>query len=586
MNNYRHLKSAALFKSAVINYILIRPIYIFFGLIFATFIIYGVAMDNWWSHDDTQILKHAFQFSPYQYFFIPEDWRALIPFSFTPWLTLTYDLDLGLFGSDPKGFYVHNLLTIGLCAYLFYFIASQWLKPWFAIGGALLFLIGPPIVLAAQQLMVRHYIEGLFFYLLSFCFILKSLRTGNTQWYGGLAGFTFAIAASAKEIYVPLGFIAFLLPIGNLRDRLSAGWPILLVMALYVPWRWFMLGDPIGGYTPIEALPSVSFSSMLSQFIQIPDLLFTNFGVLTAGIIFIYGFFRLIQDRQWYVLAVTLIICILLAMPLLPLAATSSLVAERFFIATWTAVVMGLSIILNNASQNKYLTIASFFFLGILFVSAYLKGNTLFLHLQEEQNIYSSQGKKILYSSNNDIIFLFEKILPHFSSGIMDLRNAMNPNIPAPLLVNDESQFLTIAFDEKKIWRFDSQAKEMVDISENIHSLIEAWQKKLKPLPLKIYINYDLEEKSISWDFVSHAAGSYFYISPRSRLQIGPHGTVRMETPLSGCFRIRLNAIDGSVAYTPLLSLFQPVNNNDSLILSWEGKGDMFEKREEVDCGK
>lgn len=586
MNIYRHIKSATLFKIATTNYILIiQPIFIFLGLIFAAFIIHGSAIDNWWSYDDTQILKHAFLFSPYEYFFIPEAWRALIPFSFTPWLTLSYDLDLALFGFDPKGFYIHNLLTIGLCAYLFYLIAGQWLKPGFAIGGALLFLIGPPIVLAAQQLMVRHYIEGMLFYLLSLCFILKSLRTGNTQWYGGLAGFTFAMATAAKEIYLPLGFIAFLLPIGSLRERLFAGWPILLVMALYVPWRWFMLGDPIGGYTPIEALPAVSFSSMLSQFKQIPNSLLTNFGVLTAGIIFIYGFFLLIQDKQWYVLVFTLIICILLAMPLLPLAVTSSLVAERFFIATWTTFVMVLSIILNDASQKKHLRIVSFFLFGILFVSAYQKSNALYLYIQKEQNGYFSQGNKILNSSSNDIIFLFENLLPHYSLGLLDLRKAMNKELPVPSLVSDESQFLTIELDEKNIWRYDAQAKAMVDITENIQSVIEVWQEKLKPLLLKINIRYDLNKKFISWDFQSPEAGDYIYIS-RSRLQVGPQGTVRMESPPSGCFRIRLNAFDGSVAYTPLLSLLQPIYHEDSLELSWEGKGDMFENKEEVDCGK
>lgn len=574
-----------MFKSAVINYILIRPIYIFLGLIFATFIIHGGAMDNWWSHDDTQILKHAFQFSPYQYFFIPEDWRALIPFSFTPLLTLSYDLDLALFGFEPRGFYIHNLLIIGLCAYLFYLIAGQWLKPGFAVGGALLFLIGPPIVLAAQQLMVRHYIEGLLFYLLSFFLILKGLRAGNTQWHGGLAGFTFAMAAAAKEIYVPLGFIAFLLPIGNLRDRLSAGWPILLVMALYAPWRWFMLGDPIGGYTPIEALPSVSPSSMLSQFIQIPDLLFTNFGVLTAGMIFFYGYYRLIQDRQWYVLAVTLIICILLAMPLLPLAATSSLVTERYFIAIWAAVVMGLSVILNNASQKKYLRIVSFFLFGILFISAYQKSYTLSLTLQEEQIVYFSQGKKILNSSDNDIIILFEDILSHYSFGLMELRKAMNKDSPGPLLVSDESQIYNVELADRNIWRFDAQKKEMVNISEKTRSLIQAWQEGLKPLPLEINVRYDLNQRTISWDFKSPNAGSFFYISPsKQKQQVGHQGTVRMESPPSGCFRIRFNAFNGGIAYTPLLSLFQPINHEDGLELSWEGTGDLFENQEEVDC--
>ena len=46
-------------------------------LVFAVVVFYGRAVTNYWLFDDPQILKHAVDFHPWEYFFIPEAWRKL-----------------------------------------------------------------------------------------------------------------------------------------------------------------------------------------------------------------------------------------------------------------------------------------------------------------------------------------------------------------------------------------------------------------------------------------------------------------------------------------------------------------------------
>ena len=141
-------------------------------LILATFALYGQSLGGWWTHDDPQILKQAHLFSPLEYFFIPEVWHTLSSSNLTPWVTLSFDFDLSLFGFNPQFFYGHQLLVIAGISWLIYLIARIAVAPLSALAGALLFLVGSPIAVATQQLMVRHYVEGLFFYLLSLWFTI------------------------------------------------------------------------------------------------------------------------------------------------------------------------------------------------------------------------------------------------------------------------------------------------------------------------------------------------------------------------------------------------------------------------------
>jgi hypothetical protein len=53
--------------------------------------------------------------------------------------------------------------------------------------------VGSPIAVVSQQLMVRHYTEGLLFYLLTLWLVMRGLRSGQIR-YGSFAGMTYAIA--------------------------------------------------------------------------------------------------------------------------------------------------------------------------------------------------------------------------------------------------------------------------------------------------------------------------------------------------------------------------------------------------------
>src|SRR6185369_15458276 len=66
----------------------------------------------------------------------------------------------------------------------------------------------------------------------------------------------YALAASAKEIYVPLVVLLLVVPQGSWRTRLLLVVPFAAVALGYVFWRGWMLGGLLGGYAQGETLLS------------------------------------------------------------------------------------------------------------------------------------------------------------------------------------------------------------------------------------------------------------------------------------------------------------------------------------------
>jgi len=558
---------------------------IFVSMLVAVLVLYGSSLNNWWCCDDTQILKHAINFSPYEYFFVPEAWRALIPYSLTPWLTLSYDIDLSLFGFTPAGFYAHNLLTIALCAVLIYLIAKQWVDINFALGGALLFLVGSPIAVASQQLMVRHYIEGLLFYLLAFFLFVCGVRKDRIR-LGWLAGLSFAIAASAKEIFLPLGLVLLLLPIGNFRRRLAIACPILLVMLLYVPWRWFMLGDVVGGYTPVEALVHGDLFQLLQQFTHIPSLLLATPGIWLVGGIALTGLFQAwgggrLKSLGKLMLWVTLPICLL--MPLTPLALISALDNERFLVAVWAAIALGTSVVLGNATNGPKTRLLALLAMAVLATTTWTKNRQMLATMEPIQAAYFAQGIQISSSNKLIIIYLTPELLAHYPQGLVDLRAAMGRADEPPLMVADEVELAEVSLVDRQVLRYDLTTRSMLDITLKVPEMLEQWRERLCTLQLSVEITYDGKAKSLHWQLGPHTTGNYVLLSKASRTSVPLRGTLRMEKRPEGQFRFRYETLEGGIAYTPLLSLLPPDERGVSR-LSWQGNGGLDSAADKSAC--
>lgn len=526
----------------------------FVSCLLLTLTLYGATLNGWWCCDDPQILKHALQHAPWEYFAVPEAWRALVPYSLTPWLSLAYDLDHALFGLQPIGYYAHNLIVIALCAALIGLIVRQWVSGWYAFGGSLLFLVGAPVMVAAHQLMVRHYIDGLLFWLLAFWLLLRAVQDGRSRW-GWLAGIGFAVAATAKEIYLPLGLTFFLVPVGSFRQRLVAGWPLLLIMLLYLPWRWYMLGDLVGGYTPATALGRGDLASALAQFANIPTLLLTWPWLPLSGVLLCIGLV-IRQTRQVWLLLV-LFLPVALLVPLIPLARQPGLGtgSERYFIALWAVLALGTAVLAGSAAagRSRRFHLFSALVMALLIGSAWHHATAVRVALLPNLQEQFVQGRALVTAERSDVIYLTPAVAPWYLSGIIDLQREFGRQLPPPALVSDEIDLSRHLGPGNRVLRYDTATQTMIDDTAQVRQLLEVWRKKVQPRLLSVLMEFDPQAKTMRWQLGPSSQGQFTLLPEVGQQPLPPQGALRMEKPPDKAFRVRYDAPEGWIAYTPLL---------------------------------
>jgi hypothetical protein len=210
-------------------------------------LLYRKVLRLWWTYDDAFHLRQTLEHSVSAILFSRDFWQQLPNEVFTPLLFLSLKADFSLFGPNARLYYIHQVVVLILCGWAAYFVARLWLPRLYAIGAALLMLIGPPMCEIAEELYHRHYLEGLLFSLAaSGCFVLGIRR--NRIGLSVASAFLYLLAAAAKEVYVPLPLLLAAIPEGTSRDRFRHLVPSAAALFVYATWRIAMLGPQLTGY--------------------------------------------------------------------------------------------------------------------------------------------------------------------------------------------------------------------------------------------------------------------------------------------------------------------------------------------------
>lgn len=205
------------------------------------------AFKLWWLYDDPYILRVSLSTRLLSLFTDPAVYQQLSLVSFTPLLPASFRLDHLLFGLEPAGFILHQLLLLALTACLLYLLLRCW-NQMIALWAAALFLASGPAAAASHLLMMRHYLEGGILALISLLLLSRRRSTPFSVW---AAAGAYLAACLCKEVYAPLVIAVPFLAAGQLRTRLRWSLPFFLMAAGYAWWRLHMLrGAGLGSYAP------------------------------------------------------------------------------------------------------------------------------------------------------------------------------------------------------------------------------------------------------------------------------------------------------------------------------------------------
>lgn len=527
--------------------LLILPI-----IIFANF--YGV-LSGGWRGDDPAILWHAMNSSGLSSFYDPAGWKNLSPNNLTPWVTLSFKLDLWLAGLNPLFFYTHQLFSLYLVAGAGYVLARCWAPPAWALSFVLIFLAGAPTMGVAELLMTRHYLEGLFFAVLAVLAFVLAQRRQRLGW-AMLGAVAYALAATAKEIFVPLSLVlVFIPPIGRVPERMRLLAPYFCVVVAYVIWRQYMLGTMIGGYVTLSIfeLPSL-LAQAIHSFASFPRLLLGLYWPIPTVILAATLSFYLYRRPASLPLALMLALCLL--GPLMPLVIFPGINSpDRYLFLVWFVVclvgVLSLRfavLTMPGRKSVRYACVA----LACLATAAPLTS-----HVREVSTSHQSyfrefdvQGRFVLEANASQAWIPSPNITSGFwfVTQLCEIKRRAGSSCPTVL-------FKGIPPDEpvRQLYRYDPTQQRMMNISANLDEEVAQIMAIDETRPLAVWLS--IENGSAAWQLGPYETGQYFFVSA----SLGRYPIPRVGSVKIGLTEVLLHvhheSPEGWITRSPLLGV-------------------------------
>lgn len=543
-------------------------------LLVLTLVVNAGVFDANWRWDDTQILLHSHQYSFWQDFTGPDVWQQFSPANLTPWLIFSFEIDMILFGLTPAAFYLHQLLAIAAAGLLLFLCLNLWCRAVFALAGSALFVVGLPSMLVAEQLMTRHYVEGLVFALAALYGFVIYLRTGR-KGVLALALLMYVLAVTAKEIYVPLPALLLLVPDGDWVRRIKASLPFFVVTALYALWRGYMLGSYSGGYVDSSEYLTFAFvGEVLTSFVRFPALL-TGLGWPVLVLLFL-GLWAAYLARHRHLPWRALLVAALVLLPLVPLVRSPGIVlADRYLLLPWVILCFSQAwcvdkvIVVRNkaAASNKKAATApdatpvpvmmlAGTAIPIVLVITVLHALPVRQTLATVGTEFDVQGQFLWQNEGTHAFVPSGNVLPAFwfVTGLRDLKARISgQGSPLPMV---DDIYLTQQPDTR-LFTYDVNCQCMRDVTGAIPERLARYRERLRA-DADLSLSYRYQQGYFSWQFGPWQDGSYHVVSDTlGVLPLPPAGQLRVTLADNASFYLRYTSPEGWMTYSQLNRVVQ-----------------------------
>ncbi|MAE94437.1 MAG: hypothetical protein CL910_07240 [Deltaproteobacteria bacterium] len=448
-------------------------------LFVVTWAAYYQSLDFWWTWDDTVILRHAWTYAPWQYFLVPESWQVLSGASLTPWVSLSFDLDLALLGLHPRGFYVHQLLALWLTASASHLLLRLYVRPSAALFGSLLFLLSAPAVAMSHQLMTRHYLEGLLFAVLALCAWVAAMRAEERRRRGWLLAaslLAYSLAVTAKEVFVPLPFILPFLPEADLKRRLRSLLPYLLPVGLYCVWRFFMLAALVGGFEE-AAEPMLEWQLRLPLYVM--GMIFGDGTYQTVAMLSLVGLAALglwtLSTSRTLIPAALLLVGLPL-LPVVPMLIGQHPLSQRLIILPGWALCMAIALIAGRSSPEREgirptLVAGTLLLCALLSALGLRQSLAVDSALKEVRKSYEASGRFIHEAGPEQVLI---DAGDWFAPSALWLRRQGSGD--GPSLIFDWIQLDPDDIGKKQFFQYQQGCECVQDVTARVPDLWERWK--------------------------------------------------------------------------------------------------------------
>jgi hypothetical protein len=524
--------------------------------------LYWRVSQAWWFGDDPAILWAVANNGVPAHFWSPSVWREFSSNNLTPWAILSYGFDWHFFRLDPTAYYWHQLVSLALVLVVAFTVLTRFVTATTACVALCLFVASEPVATVSQQLMTRHYLEGLCLALISTALFTRAVEGRNRvlPWLGGAA---YLAACSAKEVFVPLVLVLPFLPVSDARARLRKLCPFLLALAVYIPWRAWMLGPShlLVGY---GNLFSGSGGGSLSEVVARTEVAMGWSGVGALTVVLVLGglLVALVMHREKRGLLLVAALAVASAGPLVPVL---RLLDPRMLLVPWFSLAVGLAVAVSLLEgQGRWRWEATAVVLALLATGLMAVRTSPMWTDRSVFDRYRVEGQAMLTGSP-DLPLMQPVGAPWFYVCLDRLRTKLYGS-PGPPVCYDVCACSAAGRYQKGL-RFDSGR-----LSETV---LDVTGCRFRMAPIRVEFSYDTRTDTLQWTLGPYGDGQWYYMDDTGYRQPVPaRGFYPLRISTVAVFLVRYVSREGWSTQSPRFRLDRSSADPDGIVrLSWSGDG-------------
>ncbi|HVT05267.1 MAG TPA: hypothetical protein VHL58_18035 [Thermoanaerobaculia bacterium] len=514
-------------------------------------VLYRGVLQLWWCLDDFYQIEFITAHPPSEYLFSPAVWQQLPTRLLTPFLFFSLDIDRHLDGLRPELFYAHQLIAFMAAMIAMYLALRPWLEPsWSAIACAIIFL-GTPSSSIVQQLMQRHYAEGIIFACVTVLSFVRACRTGRV----GLAVLcvgAYVAATLEKEIFVPLPLLLFALPLERNEPRRKLLWALGGALVFYSAWRYHMLGTFGGGYAWV-----VSPSDYPRLVMELPRKLFTALGGVNAPVVSILmlsllAAFTVYASTRRESLWVT---AMALAAAVAPIVPASTVMENRYALGISILLAVGFAVGCSRLAERGRPWRNAAVGVALAVVSlALISNRTDWRSTFSRMKQMSAEGRGFVTLGANDTL-AHPRIPPAAMSQLVWMKRELHGSEGSDWYY-DDIRLCTEPLASRRIWELDQNVMKLHDITPTIAARAHVYCASIRnDVPLSAGFTH--QGGVLGWKLGPYEPGKYSFVLANGRVSYEMPRAQRYDLgPLPGItLRVRYESPDGWVTYSPELQL-------------------------------
>lgn len=504
-----------------------------------------------WLGDDPAILAHALDSQGWRAVHDAEHWRQLSPSNLTPWITLSFKADLALAGLSPMFFYAHQIAALVVLVLALYALMRQWLPPLWGLLSVVMVLAGAPTASVVESLSTRHYLEGAVFAVAALIAYVQAARRGSLRWAFAAAA-AYALAVTAKEIYVPLVLLLAALPAPH---RLRLLLPCVLVVMCYAVWRHIMLGSLVGGYSAsATALSAQTLAQIGQAYARFPAFLFGAAWVVPSAVLVLAWIVWL--SRRPAALPAAAVLCIGVLAPLAPLVQFPGLHGpDRYLFLVWIVVSLaGVAAIKTTVEAfvpaAKPAQATGVVICLAVMATAFVQTHAVGRQQAPTRHEVQAQGRFIVEAGATQGLVVSQALLASYWYAVSLCRIKLRLGEDCPALA---IRGLPLRAPVERLVRYDRASSRLIDVSANLRAELSASESIDATRPLAAEIG--LQDGVVRWRLGPYDSGSYFAVSPSlGRYPIARSGELKVAASQLQ-LHIQYDAADGWSTSSPALEV-------------------------------